>query len=112
MELKISWTEFLYQYRIKEIKEKARKKTEDEIYYLFYKTLYKDKTKEQIKKDRAIKNEQKRKEALDRAIKKEQKKLKSLERRKADARVRSLARYYANKDEINRKRRERNKKRL
>lgn len=58
MEIKTSWTEFLHQYRIKEIKENKCKKTQDEIYYLFYKTLYKDKTKEQIKKeasDRAIK---------------------------------------------------------
>jgi hypothetical protein len=96
--MKISWTEFLHQYRIKEIKEKACKKTEDEIYYLFYKMLYKDKTKKQIKK-----------EALDRAIKKEQKRLKALEKRNADARIRSLGRYHAKKDEINRKRREKNK---
>lgn len=98
MELKISWTQFLHQYRIKEIKEKACKKTEDEIYYLFYKMHYKDKTKEQIKK-----------EALDRAIKKEQKRLETLKRTKEKARIRSLARYHAKKDEINRKRREINK---
>lgn len=98
MELKISWTEFLHQYRIKEIKENKCKKTQDEIYYLFYKTLYKDKTKEQIKK-----------EALDRAIKKEQKRLEASIRRKEKARIRSFARYHAKKDEINRKRRERNK---
>lgn len=105
MEIKISWTEFLHQYRIKEIKENKCKKTQDEIYYLFYKMLYKDKTKEHIKKealDRAIKKEQK-------TIKKEQKRLEVLEKRKADARIRSLARYHAKKDEINRKRRERNK---
>lgn len=98
MEIKISWTEFLHQYRIKEIKENKYKKTEDEIYYLFYKMLYKDKTKEQIKK-----------EALNRATKKEQKRLEALERRKEKARIRSLARYHAKKDEINKKRREINK---
>lgn len=98
MEIKISWTEFLHQYRIKEIKENKCKKTQDEIYYLFYKTLYKDKTKEQIKK-----------EASDRAIKNEQKRLEALIRRKEKARIRSLARYHAKKDEINKKRREINK---
>jgi hypothetical protein len=98
MELKISWTEFLHKYRIKEIKEKSYKKTQDEIYYLFYKMNYEEKTTQQIKK-----------EASDRAIKKEQKRLEALERRKADARVRSLARYHAKKDEINKKRREINK---
>jgi len=95
MELKISWTQFLHQYRIKEIKEKAWRKTENEIYYLFYKIHYEEKKKKKIKK-----------EVSDRAIKKEQKRLKALEKRKADARVRSLARYNRKKDEINRKRRE------
>ena len=98
MEIKISWTEFLHQYRIKEIKENKCKKTQDEIYYLFYKMLYKDKTKEQLKK-----------ESLNRATKKEQQRLQALERRKEKARIRSLARYHAKKDEINKKRREINK---
>lgn len=98
MELKISWTEFLHEYRIKEIKENKCKKTQDEIYYLFYKMHYKEKTTEQIKK-----------EASDRAIKKEEKRLEALERRKENARIRSLDRYHAKKDEINKKRREINK---